>query len=94
MHSLKISPTHYPPSPPAAPKGGGLRQSIQKVHRAALYFAKGHCVHNSPRTPENPALHVQAAALSLACAASEFDGQLSHTFDVAPTAVEYWPAKQ
>jgi len=54
----------------------GNKVVLQKVHGAALYFATGHCIHNSPRTPENPALHMQAAALSLAVAASEFDGQL------------------
>ena len=55
---------------------------LRRAYGAALYFPTGHCVHNSPRTPENPALHMQSAALSLASAASEFNGQLRHASGV------------
>ena len=57
-------------------------RALHKAYGAALYFPTGHCLHNSPRTPENTALHMQSTALSLASAASEFDGQLRHASGV------------
>ena len=70
-------------------------RALHKAYGAALYFPTGHCVHNPPRTPENPALHMQSSGLSLASAASEFEGQLKHTSDEIPFDVfEYFPMEQ
>ena len=62
-------------------------RALYTAHGAALYFAMGHCVHGSPRTPENPALHMQCTGPSLASAASEFEGQSRHTSDVTLPSV-------
>ena len=61
--------------------------ALRKAYGVALYFPTGHCVHNPPRTPENPALHMQSSGLSLASAASEFDGQLRHASGVTAFGV-------
>jgi len=55
---------------------------LHKAYGAALYFTIAHCVHKPPRTPENPALHMQSVTLPLASAASEFEGQLRHASGV------------
>ena len=53
-----------------------------RAYCAVLYFPIVHCVHGPPCIPENPALHMQSAGLSLASAASEFNGQLRHASGV------------
>jgi hypothetical protein len=53
-----------------------------------------HKVQLSPLGPVEPASQMQSVCSSLAAGALEFVGHVWQTFDVAPTVVEYSPAKQ
>jgi len=59
-----------------------------------LYFPATHDTHEPPLTPEEPVLQIQSVISSLAIADTEFKGQAWHTFEPAPTAIEYIPASQ
>lgn len=71
----------------------------QFVHAAlplmVLYFPATHEVHRPPSEPVKPALQTQAATAELVFGEFEFAGHARHVeASVAPTAMEYVPAKQ
>jgi hypothetical protein len=86
-HVFDVAPTvvEYFPAP-------------QFVHRAfpvtVLYLPSAQFTQSPPSGPVEPALHLQSAFAPLLSSEYEFDGQSPHVFDVAPTAVEYFPSPQ